>query len=121
MNKRPKGGVRPLLKDLEQDRGHKLIAELEAVAKGKRGTMRETVDKEINYFGSNLHRMKYKQGHQLGWQRCHKINVPAVSVPLQETRPVLDTPRRRGINVPGDLLAKWTLAHPLPSLTLGPI
>lgn len=58
--------VRPLLKDLERDHGHKVIAELEAVAKGKRGITREAVDKEINYFGSNLPRMKYQQGHKLG-------------------------------------------------------
>ena len=58
--------VGPLLKDLEGDHGHKVIAELEAVAKGKRGAKREVVDREINYFGSNLHRMKYKKGHNLG-------------------------------------------------------
>lgn len=58
--------VRPLLKDLEKDRGSEVIAELEALAKGKRGAAREAVDKEINYFGSNLHRMKYKDGAKRG-------------------------------------------------------
>jgi hypothetical protein len=58
--------VRPLLKDLEADHGREVIAELEVVAKGKRGTTREVLDKEINYFGSNLHRMKYTQGRKLG-------------------------------------------------------
>jgi hypothetical protein len=61
-----KAWVGPLLKDLERDHGHKVLADLEAVAKGQRGTMREAVDKEINYFGSNLPRMKYKEGHKLG-------------------------------------------------------
>jgi len=39
---------------------------LEAVAKGQCGAAREAVEKEINYFGSNLHRMKYKDGEKRG-------------------------------------------------------
>jgi hypothetical protein len=58
--------VRPLLKDLERDHGDKVIAELKTVAQGKRGAVRQVVNKEINYFGSNLHRMKYQAGHKLG-------------------------------------------------------
>ena len=58
--------VGPLLKDLERDHGDKVIAELEEVAKGKRGALRETLEKEINYFGSNLHRMKYQEANKLG-------------------------------------------------------
>lgn len=58
--------VRPLLKDLERDHGDQVIAELEVVAQGQRGARREAVHKEINYFRSNLHRMKYREGHTLG-------------------------------------------------------
>lgn len=54
--------VKPLLKDLERDRGAQVIASLKTLAKRLRGKRRETVRKEINYFGANLHRMKYKDG-----------------------------------------------------------
>lgn len=58
--------VRPLLKDLERDQGDEVIAQLEAVAHGKRGAARAAVEREINYFGSNLHRMKYQEGKKRG-------------------------------------------------------
>ena len=58
--------VRPLLKDLERDRGPRMMATLATLAKKLRGKRRQVVQKEINYFGANLHRMKYKQGAKRG-------------------------------------------------------
>ncbi len=36
-------------------------------------------------------------------------------MPLQAAGPILVQNRRRGVDVPGDILAKWPLASPLPS------
>ena len=58
--------VRPLLKDLERDEGARMMATLATLAKKLRGKRRQVVQKEINYFGANLHRMKYKQGAKRG-------------------------------------------------------
>jgi len=58
--------VKPLLNDLERDRGPQVISTLETLLKGLRGSARQAVQKEINYFGSNLARMKYQQGAKLG-------------------------------------------------------
>lgn len=52
--------IKPLLKDLEQDRGAQVIATLESLLGGLHQTVRSAVQKEINYFGSNLPRMRYK-------------------------------------------------------------
>lgn len=58
--------VKPLLKDLERDRTHQVIATLEKLVEAMQGNARESVEKEINYFGSNLHRMKYREGKKRG-------------------------------------------------------
>jgi hypothetical protein len=58
--------IKPLLKDLEQDRGAELIATLESLLKGLHQTVSSVVQKEINYFGSNLSRMRYKKGRRRG-------------------------------------------------------
>lgn len=59
--------VKPLLKDLEQDRGEKVITTLESLLAGLRGAKtRQAVEKEINYFGSNLCRMRYQAGQRRG-------------------------------------------------------
>jgi len=58
--------VKPLLKDLECDRANNVIATLEELIKGMPASTREMVEKEINYFGSNLQRMKYKEGRKRG-------------------------------------------------------
>lgn len=58
--------VRPLLRDLEQDRGAQVIVTLKRLVAGRRRTVRTLVEKEINYFGANLHRMKYKDGKRRG-------------------------------------------------------
>ena len=43
-----------------------LIATLEKELENLSGTSREAVGKEINYFGSNLHRMRYRDGQRRG-------------------------------------------------------
>ena len=43
-----------------------MMATLATLAKKLRGKRRQVVQKEINYFGANLHRMKYKQGAKRG-------------------------------------------------------
>jgi hypothetical protein len=58
--------VKPLLKDFECDRANNVIATLEELVVRMPTSTRETVEKEINYFGSNLHRMKYKEGRKRG-------------------------------------------------------
>lgn len=58
--------VRPLLKDLEKDRAEEVIATLESLMAGLRESARAAVEKEINYFGSNLRRLKYKEGKRRG-------------------------------------------------------
>jgi len=59
--------VQPLLKDLERDRGQKVITTLENLLLELRtATERAAVEKEINYFGSNLARMRYKDGKRRG-------------------------------------------------------
>jgi hypothetical protein len=58
--------VRPLLRDLEPDRGEQVIATLKRLVAGRRRTVRALVVKEINYFGANLHRMRYKDGKRRG-------------------------------------------------------
>ncbi|HVI72135.1 MAG TPA: ISKra4 family transposase [Pyrinomonadaceae bacterium] len=58
--------VKPLLKDLECDRARDVIATLEDLVEAMQGNGREIVEKEINYFGSNLQRMKYKEGKKRG-------------------------------------------------------
>ncbi len=58
--------IKPLLKDLECDRASKVITTLESLAQGLWGSTRELVNKQINYFGSNLHRLKYKEGRKRG-------------------------------------------------------
>jgi hypothetical protein len=55
--------VQPLLKDLEQDRAEQVIRTLESLlAERRQRAAREAVEKEINYFASNLSRMKYRNG-----------------------------------------------------------
>jgi hypothetical protein len=58
--------VKPLLKDLECDRASEVIVTLEKLVEGMQGSARESVQKEINYFGSNLARMRYKEGKKRG-------------------------------------------------------
>ena len=58
--------VKPLLKDLERDRGAQVIARLQALARRVRGARRAAVQKEIHYFGANLQRMKYREGARRG-------------------------------------------------------
>lgn len=58
--------VKPLLKDLERDGGAQIIASLTLLAKKLRGKRRRAVQKEINYFGANLHRMNYRDGARRG-------------------------------------------------------
>lgn len=52
--------VKPLLKDLERDRGAQVIASLQTLARRAAG------QKEIHYFGANLARLKYREGAQRG-------------------------------------------------------
>jgi len=61
-----RGWVKPLLKDLERDRGAQVIASLKTLARRLRGKRREAVRQEIHYFGANLHRMKYREGVRRG-------------------------------------------------------
>jgi len=58
--------VRPFLKHLERGRGARVIRDLKMVAKRLRRARRQQVQREINYFGANLHRMSYPQGAKLG-------------------------------------------------------
>jgi len=58
--------VKPLLQDLKRDRAREVIATLENLVEGMQGSARELVKKEINYFGSNQARMKYKEGKKRG-------------------------------------------------------
>jgi hypothetical protein len=58
--------VKPLLKDLECDCAHQVIVTLEKLVEGMQGSARELVQKEINYFGSNLARLKYQEGQKRG-------------------------------------------------------
>jgi hypothetical protein len=58
--------VKPLLKDLEQDRGEKVITTLESLLAGRREAARQAVEREIHYFRGNLARMRYKEGKRLG-------------------------------------------------------
>jgi hypothetical protein len=58
--------VTPFLKHLERGRGTRVITDLKLVAKRLRRAKRQKVEREINYFGANLHRMNYPQGAKLG-------------------------------------------------------
>lgn len=58
--------VKPLLRDLERDRAEAVISTLEEQLAHLRGSSREAVKREINYFGSNLHRMRYRDGGKRG-------------------------------------------------------
>ena len=58
--------VKPYLKHLEKGRGARVINELKSVAKRLRGARRKQLQRELNYFGANLHRMNYRQGAKLG-------------------------------------------------------
>jgi hypothetical protein len=58
--------VKPLLKDLEQDRAQQVMAKLETLLEGLRKAACEAVEKELNYFGSNLSRMRYKNAKRRG-------------------------------------------------------
>ena len=54
--------VRPYLKHFERGRGTRVIQDLKTVAKRLRGARRKQLQREVNYFGANLHRMNYPQG-----------------------------------------------------------
>jgi len=58
--------VKPYLKHLERGRGVRVINGLKTVAKRLRGARRKQLQREVNYFGANLHRMNYPQGAKLG-------------------------------------------------------
>jgi len=58
--------VKPYLKHLERGRGARVINELNTVAKRLRGARRKQLQREVNYFGANLHRMNYPQGAKRG-------------------------------------------------------
>ena len=58
--------VKPYLKHLERGRGARIINELKTVAKRLRGARRKQLQREVNYFGANLHRMNYPQGAKRG-------------------------------------------------------
>jgi hypothetical protein len=58
--------VKPYLKHLERGRGARVIHELKTVAKRLRGARRKQLQREVNYFGANLHRMNYPQGAKRG-------------------------------------------------------
>ena len=58
--------VKPYLKHLERGRGARVINELKTVAKRLRGARRKQLQREVNYFGANLHRMNYPQGATRG-------------------------------------------------------
>jgi hypothetical protein len=58
--------VTPFLKHLEHGRGARVIRDLNSVAKRLRCAKRQHVQRELNYFGANLHRMNYPQGARLG-------------------------------------------------------
>jgi len=58
--------VKPYLKHLERGRGTRVIKDLKTVAQRLRGARRKQLQREVNYFGANLHRMSYLQGAKLG-------------------------------------------------------
>jgi len=58
--------VKPFLKQLERGRGVRVISELKTVAKRLRGAKRRQLQREVNYFGANLHRLNYPQGVKRG-------------------------------------------------------
>jgi len=58
--------VKPLLRDLERDGATQVISTLEKELENLSGASREAVGKEINYFGSNLHRLRYRDGERRG-------------------------------------------------------
>ena len=58
--------VKPFLKQLERGRGVRVISELKTVAKRLRGAKRKQLQREVNYFGANLHRLNYPQGVKRG-------------------------------------------------------
>jgi len=58
--------VKPLLRDLERDRAEAVVSSLEKELQNLSGNSREAVGKEINYFGSNLDRLRYREGGRRG-------------------------------------------------------
>ena len=58
--------VTPFLKHLERGRGARVISDLKRVAQRLRRAKRQYVQREVNYFGANLHRMNYPQGAKRG-------------------------------------------------------
>ena len=58
--------VTPFLKHLERGRGARVIRDLKTVAQRLRRAKRQYVQREVNYFGANLHRMNYPQGAKRG-------------------------------------------------------
>lgn len=58
--------IKPLLRDLEHDRAEAVISSLERELQNLSSSDREKVGKEINYFGSNLNRMRYREGGRRG-------------------------------------------------------
>src|SRR5437868_8013036 len=54
------------MKHLEKGRGTRVISALKTVAKRLRGARRKQLQREVNYFGANLHRMNYAQGAKRG-------------------------------------------------------
>jgi hypothetical protein len=58
--------VTPFLKHLERGRGARVISDLKIVAQRLRRAKRQYVQREVNYFGANLHRMNYPQGAKRG-------------------------------------------------------
>jgi hypothetical protein len=58
--------VKPFLKHLERGRATRVINDLKTVAKRLRGARRKQLQREVNYFGANSHRMTYPQGAKRG-------------------------------------------------------
>jgi hypothetical protein len=58
--------ISPFLKHLERGRGARIISDLKRLAKRLRRARRQQVQREINYFGANVHRLNYRQGAKLG-------------------------------------------------------
>jgi hypothetical protein len=56
----------PFLKHWERGRGTRVIHDLQTVAQRLRRAQRQQIQREINCFGANLHRMNYPQGAKLG-------------------------------------------------------
>jgi hypothetical protein len=58
--------IKPLLKNLERDQANKVVKTLDELLQGLPGAAHEAVEKEKNYFESNLERLKYKDGISRG-------------------------------------------------------